>query len=104
VTMKKVIRATVIVLGYFRVVMGLEYFWYRFSLDSYSFWGTEIIILVLPSRSDSRQQLRSAPTTFFEGMFRLWPQWPVRLSSGVLRLGPHQAPASRRRSQFCRDL
>jgi hypothetical protein len=62
--MKKVIRATVIVLGYFRVVMGLEYFWYRFSLDSYLFWGTEIIILVLPSRSDAREQLRSPRPPF----------------------------------------
>ncbi len=62
--MKKVIRATVIVLGYFRVLMGLEYFRCRFSLDSYLFWGTEIIILVLPSRSESGQQLRSPRTPF----------------------------------------
>jgi hypothetical protein len=46
VTMKKVIWGAVIVLAYFLVVIGLEYLWYRFSLGSYLFWGTEIIILV----------------------------------------------------------
>jgi uncharacterized membrane protein len=45
-TLNNIIRVTAFILAYIFAVLGVEYSWYRFYVDSYLSSGTEILILI----------------------------------------------------------